>query len=113
MKVDALTQKAEEEISALIAKKIAELRKKTGQEVSEIEFIAREAMTGLEGYEVKSNSCKRFFLKWSLNSCRKREPGVMPGCIMDNHRLYERINVSISAFMVSACVVCIPCGKPG
>lgn len=28
MKVDALTQKAEEEISALIAKKIAELRKK-------------------------------------------------------------------------------------
>ncbi|EOZ9572175.1 addiction module toxin, GnsA/GnsB family [Enterobacter hormaechei] len=53
MKVDALTQRAEEEISALIAKKIAELRKKTGQEVSEIEFIAREAMTGLEGYEVK------------------------------------------------------------
>ena len=33
--------------------KISELRKKTGQEVSEIEFIAREAMTGLEGYEVK------------------------------------------------------------
>ncbi len=27
MKVDAMTQKAEEEISALIAKKIAELRK--------------------------------------------------------------------------------------
>lgn len=53
MNVDALTQKAEEEISALITKKISELRKKTGQEVSEIEFIAREAMTGLEGYEVK------------------------------------------------------------
>ncbi len=31
MKVDALTQKAEEEISALIAKKIAELRKKQGR----------------------------------------------------------------------------------
>ncbi len=31
MKVDALTQKAEEEISALIAKKIAELRKKKKQ----------------------------------------------------------------------------------
>lgn len=53
MNVDALTQKAEEEISALITKKISELRKKTEQEVSEIEFIAREAMTGLEGYEVK------------------------------------------------------------
>ncbi len=53
MNVDALTQNAEEEISALITKKISELRKKTGQEVSEIEFIAREAMTGLEGYEVK------------------------------------------------------------
>lgn len=53
MNVGALTQKAEEEISALITKKISELRKKTGQEVSEIEFIAREAMTGLEGYEVK------------------------------------------------------------
>lgn len=53
MKVDVLTQKAEEEISALISRKISELRKKTGQEVSEIEFIARETMTGLEGYEVK------------------------------------------------------------
>ncbi len=31
MKVDAMTQKAEEEISALIAKKIAELRKKQGR----------------------------------------------------------------------------------
>lgn len=41
----------------------------------------------------------------------QREPGVVPGCFMDNRRLYERINVRISAFMVSACVVCIPCGK--
>jgi hypothetical protein len=53
MKDDALIQKAEEEISALIAKKISELRKKTGKEVSEIQFIGRESMTGLEGYEVK------------------------------------------------------------
>nr|DAI67058.1 MAG TPA: toxin [Caudoviricetes sp.] len=53
MKVDALTLKTEEEISALIAKKISELRKKTGKEVSEIQFVAREAMTGLEGYDVK------------------------------------------------------------
>ncbi len=53
MKVDVLTQKAEEEISALITKKISELRKKTGIEVSDIQFVAREAMTGLEGYDVK------------------------------------------------------------
>ncbi|CAM7328495.1 hypothetical protein ENINMM205M_14035 [Enterobacter intestinihominis] len=31
MNVDALTQKAEEEISALITKKISELRKKQGR----------------------------------------------------------------------------------
>jgi len=53
MNVDALQQKAEEEIAALIAKKIAELRKKTGKEVAEMEFVAQEAMTGLEGYQVK------------------------------------------------------------
>ncbi|MFW3570142.1 GnsA/GnsB family addiction module toxin [Kosakonia cowanii] len=53
MKDDALIQKAEEEISALIAKKISELRKKTGKEVSEIQFAGRESMTGLEGYDVK------------------------------------------------------------
>lgn len=53
MKVESLTQKAEEEIAALIAKRISELRKKTGKEVSEIQFIARESMAGLEGYEVK------------------------------------------------------------
>lgn len=40
MKIEELTHKAEEEISALISKKISELRKKTGHEVSEIEFIA-------------------------------------------------------------------------
>jgi len=53
MKDDALIQKAEEEISALIAKKISELRKKTGKEVSEIQFVGCESMTGLEGYDVK------------------------------------------------------------
>ena len=53
MKHEELERKAEEEISALITKKIAELRKKTGKEVSEIEFIPNEAMSGLEGYTVK------------------------------------------------------------
>ncbi len=53
MKVEALTQKAEKDIAALIAKKISELQKKTGKEVSEIQFVARETMTGLEGYDVK------------------------------------------------------------
>lgn len=38
MNSEELTHKAEEEIAALISKKVAELRKKTGQEVSEIEF---------------------------------------------------------------------------
>ncbi len=53
MKIEALTQKAEEDIAALIAKKISEIRKKTGKEISEIQFVARETMTGLEGYDVK------------------------------------------------------------
>lgn len=53
MKIEALTQKAEEDIAALIAKKISELRKKTGKEISEIQFFPRETMTGLEGYDVK------------------------------------------------------------
>jgi hypothetical protein len=53
MKQEELTRKAEEEISALIAKKIAEIRKKTEKEVSEIEFVPRETMTGLEGYDVR------------------------------------------------------------
>ena len=53
MKIEALTQKAEEDIAALIAKKISELQKKTGKEITEIQFIARETMAGLEGYDVK------------------------------------------------------------
>ncbi|EAO1324982.1 addiction module toxin, GnsA/GnsB family [Salmonella enterica] len=52
MNSEELTRKAEEEITALITKKVAELRKKTGQEVSEIEFSPRETMKGLEGYNV-------------------------------------------------------------
>lgn len=52
MMVEALKKKAEEEIAALIVKKISELRKKTGKEVSEIQFVARETMSGLQGYEV-------------------------------------------------------------
>jgi hypothetical protein len=53
MKQEELIRKAEEEISALITKKVAELRKKTEKEVSEIEFVPRETMTGLDGYDVK------------------------------------------------------------
>lgn len=53
MNSEELTHKAEEEIAALISKKVAKLRKKTGQEVSEIEFVPRETMKGLEGYHVK------------------------------------------------------------
>ncbi|EIN8353289.1 addiction module toxin, GnsA/GnsB family [Salmonella enterica subsp. enterica serovar Infantis] len=53
MNSEELTHKAEEEIAALISKKVAELRKKTGQEVSGIEFVPRETMKGLEGYHVK------------------------------------------------------------
>ncbi|RKQ38209.1 GnsA/GnsB family addiction module toxin [Enterobacter sp. R1(2018)] len=53
MSIEEQKRKAEAEISALIAKKIAELRKKTGMEVSEIELTPRETMAGLEGYEVK------------------------------------------------------------
>ncbi|MBS5774690.1 addiction module toxin, GnsA/GnsB family [Kosakonia cowanii] len=53
MKPEELERKAEQEISALITKKINELRNKTGKEVSEIEFIPSETMSGLEGYKVK------------------------------------------------------------
>ncbi|WP_312210123.1 GnsA/GnsB family addiction module toxin [Pseudescherichia sp.] len=53
MNIEDQKQKAEADIAALISKKIAEIRKKSGKEVSEIEFIPNETMTGLEGYEVK------------------------------------------------------------
>ncbi|MBL5920119.1 addiction module toxin, GnsA/GnsB family [Lelliottia amnigena] len=52
---DELVRKAEEEIAALIVKKTAELRKKTGKELSSIEFIPKETMAGLEGYRIKIN----------------------------------------------------------
>ncbi|EKO3135766.1 addiction module toxin, GnsA/GnsB family [Salmonella enterica subsp. enterica serovar Infantis] len=55
MNSEELTHKAEEEIAALISKKVAELRKKTGQEVSEIEFVPRETMKGLEDTTLKLN----------------------------------------------------------
>lgn len=42
MNSEELTHKAEEEIAALISKKVAE-----------IEFAPRETMKGLEGYHVK------------------------------------------------------------
>ncbi|EOT5501739.1 GnsA/GnsB family addiction module toxin [Citrobacter koseri] len=53
MSLEEQKLKAEAEISTVISKKIAELRKKTGKEVSEIEFTPKESMTGLEGYTVK------------------------------------------------------------
>ncbi|MCT4702282.1 addiction module toxin, GnsA/GnsB family [Enterobacteriaceae bacterium H20N1] len=53
MSIEEQKRKAEAEISALITKKIAELRKKSGMEVSEIEFTPSETMAGLEGYKVK------------------------------------------------------------
>lgn len=53
MKVEDLKRKTETDISEFITKKIAELKKKTGKEVSDIQFIAREKMTGLESYDIK------------------------------------------------------------
>jgi len=53
MNIDELKRQADEEISALIADKIAELRKHSEKEVSEIELIPRGTMTGLAGYDVR------------------------------------------------------------
>lgn len=53
MNVEELQQKTETEISEFITKKIVELKKKTGKEVSDIKFTAREKMTGLESYDIK------------------------------------------------------------
>lgn len=53
MKTEELKRKAEAEISDFITKKIIELKKKTGKEVADIQFIAREKMTGLESYDIK------------------------------------------------------------
>ncbi|MEG0802476.1 MAG: addiction module toxin, GnsA/GnsB family [Citrobacter sp.] len=53
MDVEKLKNKTEADISEFITKKILELKKKTGKEVSDIQFIAREKMTGLESYDIK------------------------------------------------------------
>lgn len=45
--------KTEADISEYITKKIIELKKKTGKEVTSIQFTAREKMTGLESYDIK------------------------------------------------------------
>ena len=53
MDVEKLKTKTEADISEFITKKILELKKKTGKEVSDIQFSAREKMTGLESYDIK------------------------------------------------------------
>lgn len=53
MNVEDLKRKTEADISEFITKKIIELKKKTGKEVSDIQFTAREKMTGLESYDIK------------------------------------------------------------
>ncbi|AUV25894.1 TPA: addiction module toxin, GnsA/GnsB family [Citrobacter braakii] len=53
MNVEELKTKTEADISEFITKKIVELKKKTGKEVSDIQFTAREKMTGLESYDIK------------------------------------------------------------
>ena len=54
MNVEDLKRKTEADISEFITKKIIELKKKTGKEVSDIQFTAREKMTGLESYDIKN-----------------------------------------------------------
>ncbi|NDO82889.1 addiction module toxin, GnsA/GnsB family [Citrobacter sp. NCU1] len=53
MNIEDVKRKTEADISEFITKKIVELKKKTGKEVSDIQFTAREKMTGLESYDVK------------------------------------------------------------
>ncbi|MEB0865743.1 addiction module toxin, GnsA/GnsB family [Citrobacter youngae] len=53
MNVEDLKRKTEADISEFITKKIIELKKKTGKEVSDIQFTAREKMIGLESYDIK------------------------------------------------------------
>ncbi|WP_410705970.1 GnsA/GnsB family addiction module toxin [Citrobacter braakii] len=53
MNVEELKTKTEADISEFITKKIVELKKKTGKEVSDIQFTARKKMTGLESYDIK------------------------------------------------------------
>ena len=53
MNIEDLKRKTEADTSEFITKKIVELKKKTGKEVSDIQFSAREKMSGLESYDVK------------------------------------------------------------
>lgn len=53
MNIEELKTKTEADISEYITKKIIELKKKTGKEVTNIQFTAREKMTGLESYDIK------------------------------------------------------------
>ncbi|HCB1603008.1 GnsA/GnsB family addiction module toxin [Citrobacter freundii] len=53
MNIEELKRKTETDISEFITQKIMELKKKTGKEVSDIQFTAREKMTGLESYDIK------------------------------------------------------------
>lgn len=52
MNVEDLKRKIEADISEFITKKLLN-SKKTGKEVSDIQFNAREKMTGLESYDIK------------------------------------------------------------
>ncbi|MCP9689501.1 GnsA/GnsB family addiction module toxin [Escherichia fergusonii] len=53
MNIEELKTKTEADISEYITKKIIELKKKTGKEVTNIQFTAREKMTGLESCDIK------------------------------------------------------------
>ena len=53
MNIEELKTKTEADISEYITKKIIELKKKTGNEPTSIQFTAREKMTGLESYDIK------------------------------------------------------------
>ena len=53
MNIEELKTKTEADISEYITKKIIELKKKTGKELTSIKFTAREKMTGLESYDIK------------------------------------------------------------
>jgi translation elongation factor EF-1alpha len=53
MNSDNIKNEIEKEISTFISKKMVELRKKTGKEVSDVEFIPIETMSGLQGYSIK------------------------------------------------------------
>ena len=55
MNIENLNSIAVADISEYITKKIIDLKKMTGKEVTSIQFTAREKMTGLESYDVKIN----------------------------------------------------------